>query len=142
MTSFRAASRLLRGRAEGTAPVQRQRHAARSLAYAWEERDLPQLVRLLHPEAVLLVENGVRMRDPIAGRPLISGLLVSILDLHPTVVPIESAVDGEPGIALVTSEDTIGSATIALHSERIARIRLVLDHERLRSAARGRRTSR
>lgn len=123
-----------RGGAQSAA--RRHRLAVRALAYACDERDFSRLVRVLHPDAVLVVDSGGRVSaplDPVGGRARIVDMLVRFLDAHPDAVAVECPVNGEPGIALHTGHDIVGVLTVGLRAERISRLWLVVNPEKLRA---------
>lgn len=106
----------------------------RTLAYACDERDVTRLVRVLHPDARLVLDGGATASgaaDTIGGRARIVNVLVEVLDRYPEAVAVECPVNGEFGIALHTSHDVVGVLTVAMRAERIAQLRLVLDPEKL-----------
>ena len=116
--------------------ARRHRVAVRALAYACDERDVSRLVRVLHPEAVLVVDSGGRVAaplHPVKGRARIIDMVVCFLDAHPDAVAVECPVNGEPGIALHTGRDIVGVLTVGLRAERISRLWLVVNPDKLRA---------
>ncbi|QIG38791.1 hypothetical protein G5T42_04240 [Microbacterium sp. 4R-513] len=126
----------LRARTDPRSLMRRQRLAVRALAYACDERDFSRLVRVLHPDATLYVDSGGRVRaplEPVGGRARIVDMLVRFLDAHPEAVAVECPVNGEPGIALHTGHDIVGVVTVGLRAERISRVWLVVNPDKLRA---------
>jgi RNA polymerase sigma-70 factor (ECF subfamily) len=136
MTLGRRAPWPLRARAAAPAEARRQRIAVRALAYACDERDFSRIVRVLHPDAVLVIDSGGRVPaplDPVGGRARIVDMLVRFLDTHPEAVAVECPVNGEPGIALHTGQDIVGVLTVGVRAERISRLWLVVNPDKLRA---------
>ena len=59
--------------------------------------------------------------------------LDAYVDAHPDAVAVECPVNGEPGIALHTGHDIVGVLTVGLRADRISRLWLVVNPEKLRA---------
>jgi len=85
---------------------------------------------------VIVVDSGGRVPaplHPVGGRARIIDMVVCFLDAHPDAVAVECPVNGEPGIALHTGRDIVGVLTVGLRAERISRLWLVVNPDKLRA---------
>jgi RNA polymerase sigma-70 factor (ECF subfamily) len=103
---------------------------------AWDARDVRALVKLLDPNAVALADGG-GLADaaltPVKGADAIAEGLVNVVNISGELELLERVVNGQPG--LVTRDGGFTDTVIAfdVDGERIRRIWIVRNPQKLRS---------
>ncbi|MFH8251564.1 hypothetical protein ACH3VR_14440 [Microbacterium sp. B2969] len=90
---------------------------------------------MLHTDAVLVVDGGGRVRaplEPVEGREGIVETIVRFFEEHVEAATAVCSVNAEPGIAFHAGGEVVGVLTVGLRAERIDRLWLVANPDKLR----------
>ncbi|MFD3820178.1 RNA polymerase sigma factor SigJ [Streptomyces rubiginosohelvolus] len=113
--------------------------AVRQVKEAWERKDIPALVDLLDPAAVMTADGGglvgAALR-PIEGGARIAQYMVAIADKAPGLELLERSVNGAPGLVARRDGGVMTVASFDVTDGRVTRIWAVRNPEKLRPWAR------
>ncbi|MFD8690571.1 RNA polymerase sigma factor SigJ [Streptomyces sp. NPDC059651] len=109
--------------------------AVRHVKEAWESKNIAALVDLLDPAAVMTADGGglvgAALR-PIEGGALIAQYMVAIADKAPGLELLERSVNGVPGLVAQRAGAVMTVASFEVVDERVKRIWVVRNPEKLR----------
>ncbi|MEU9078063.1 RNA polymerase sigma factor SigJ [Kitasatospora sp. NPDC004745] len=111
----------------------------RGVKAAWESRDIPALVDLLDPAAVMTADGGGMVGTalhPIEGGACIARYMVAIADRAPGLELLERTVNGAPGLVAHRAGAVLTVAAFDVTHHRVTRIWVVRNPEKLRPWAR------
>ncbi|MEU6222014.1 RNA polymerase sigma factor SigJ [Streptomyces sp. NPDC047022] len=117
-------------------PVAGRAGLVRSFKEAWEARDIEALVGLLDPGATLTADGGGLVSTvvpPVEGSERIAAYILRIADIAPGLTLLERTVNGQPGLVAQRSGVTVTVAAFELTGDRVARIWVIRNPEKLRS---------
>ncbi len=143
----RQLDRRARARLAGAAParpVDRSRHAGlvERFLHATRAGDVEGLLRLLADDVVAYADGGGRVtaaRKPVAGAAAVARYLTKIYEKVPPGTELRvGRVNGEPGLLTWLDGELRNAIAFALDGERIRRIYIVVNPEKLAGVARGR----
>jgi len=131
-----SARRRLRAAREPGPPAAERAQLVRAFKQAWQAKDINALVGLLNPEATAVADSGglaVTFLEPIEGAERIAAAWVALAERATSSASIvEQSVNGQPG--LVAQQDGITVTVFAFDvvGERISRIWVMRNPEKLR----------
>lgn len=102
---------------------------------AWEAKDIEALVGLLDPDATMTADGGGLVGTvlrPVEGSGRIAQYLIHIADKAPGLTLLERTVNGSPGLVAQYAGVTVTVAAFSLTGDRVARIWVVRNPEKLR----------
>ena len=108
----------------------------RRFRHAWEAKDIDALVGLLDPDVVATADGGGRaltFLDPIEGRDQVVGAWLDIADRIADVTLLDRTVNGQPGLVAQQDGATVTIFAFDVADDRIRRIWVVRNPEKLRS---------
>ncbi|MFK0170416.1 RNA polymerase sigma factor SigJ [Streptomyces sp. NPDC090306] len=112
----------------------------RHLKEAWETKDIPALVGLLNPAAVMTADGGgltgAALR-PVEGSERIARYMVAIADKAPGLELLERSVNGTPGLVARRDGVVLTVASFDVSDGRVTRVWAVRNPEKLRPWAGG-----
>ncbi|WP_046709823.1 RNA polymerase sigma factor SigJ, partial [Streptomyces europaeiscabiei] len=107
----------------------------RRVKVAWETRDIPALVSLLDPAAVMTADGGGMVGTvlrPVEGGARIAEYMVAIADRAPGLELLERSVNGVPGLVARHTGVVMTVASFDISEGRVTRIWAVRNPEKLR----------
>ncbi|MDX3710945.1 RNA polymerase sigma factor SigJ [Streptomyces europaeiscabiei] len=107
----------------------------RRVKVAWETRDIPALVSLLDPAAVMTADGGGMVGTvlrPVVGGARIAEYMVAIADRAPGLELLERSVNGVPGLVARHTGVVMTVASFDISEGRVTRIWAVRNPEKLR----------
>ncbi|WP_327297685.1 MULTISPECIES: RNA polymerase sigma factor SigJ [unclassified Streptomyces] len=116
-----------------------QADAVRRVKEAWEAKDIPALIDLLDPAAVMTADGGGMVGavlHPVEGGARIAQYMVAIADRAPGLELLERSVNGVPGLVAQRAGVVMTVASFDVADGRITRIWAVRNPEKLRPWAR------
>ncbi|WP_369232556.1 RNA polymerase sigma factor SigJ [Streptomyces sp. R21] len=116
-----------------------QADVVRQVKEAWETKDIAALVGLLNPAAVMTADGGGMVGTvlrPVEGGARIAQYMVAIADKAPGLELVERSVNGAPGLVAQRAGVIATVASFDISDERVTRIWVVRNPEKLRSWAR------
>lgn len=121
----------------GAAPVTAGGRAevVRHVKEAWEAKDITTLVGLLDPAAVMTADGGGLVGTvlrPVEGGAHIARYMVAIADRAPGLELLERSVNGVPGLVARRAGVVMTVAALDVCDDRVARIWVVRNPEKLR----------
>jgi RNA polymerase sigma factor (sigma-70 family) len=134
-----SARRRLRAERVPAAPSAQRAEIVRDFQRAWQARDIEALVDLLDPDAVATADSGglaLAFLDPIEGGEQIAQAWVALANGRPDTVTVsERTINGQPG--LVAEDDGVIVTVFAFDfaGDRIRRIWVTRNPEKLRAWA-------
>ncbi|WP_433341803.1 RNA polymerase sigma factor SigJ [Streptomyces sp. CA-253872] len=126
--------RRLGERSRPPAPLAERAAVVRHVKEAWESRDIPALVGLLDPAAVMTADGGGMVGTvlrPVEGAAGIAGYMVAIADRAPGLVLRLCDVNGLPGLAASQGGVVRTVAAFELNAGRVDRIWVIRNPEKL-----------
>lgn len=111
----------------------------RRVKEAWEAKDIPALIDLLDPAAVMTADGGGMVGavlHPVEGGARIAQYMVAIADRAPGLELLERSVNGVPGLVAQRAGVVMTVASFDVADGRITRIWAVRNPEKLRPWAR------
>ena len=140
-----SARRRIRASQAPVAPAARQAGIVRAFKAAWEARDIDAIIGLLDPDATAVADGGglaMAFLSPIEGGEQIARAWIEIANRVPgNMAFLECTVNGQPGLVAQQDGITVTVFAFDVAGDRIRRIWVVRNPEKLRSWA-NRRTSR
>jgi RNA polymerase sigma factor (sigma-70 family) len=137
-----SARRRIRGTQAPVAPAAGQADVVRHFKEAWEAKDIEALIGLLDPEAAMVADGGGLVGTvlrPVEGSKRIAEYLIHIAGKAPGLTLLERTVNGRPGLVAQHTGVTVTVAAFELAADRITRIWVVRNPEKLTAwTARGR----
>jgi RNA polymerase sigma-70 factor (ECF subfamily) len=131
-----ARRRIRASRAARAAPSARQAEVVKAFKAAWEAKDIAALIGLLDPDATAIADGGglaVTFLDPIEGAEQIARAWVGIAGRRPSNMSfLECTVNGQPGLAARQDGVTVTVFAFDVVGERVKRIWVVRNPEKLR----------
>ncbi|MCP3782980.1 RNA polymerase sigma factor SigJ [Micromonospora sp. A3M-1-15] len=122
--------------AVASAPVPAgQADVVRHVKEAWESRDIPALVGLLNPAAVMTADGGGMVGTvlrPVEGGARIAQYMVAIAEMAPGLELLERSVNGVPGLVARRGGVVVTVASFDVADGRVSRIWAVRNPEKLR----------
>ncbi|MEU1125046.1 RNA polymerase sigma factor SigJ [Streptomyces sp. NPDC005899] len=112
-----------------------QGEVVRQVKEAWETKDIPALVDLLAPAAVMTADGGGMVGTvlrPVEGGARIARYMVSIADRAPGLELLERSVNGMPGLVARRGDAVMTVASFEVVDSRVTRIWVVRNPEKLR----------
>ncbi|MEV4925007.1 RNA polymerase sigma factor SigJ [Streptomyces roseoverticillatus] len=112
-----------------------QADVVRGVKEAWESKDIPALVGLLNPAAVMTADGGGvvgTVLRPVEGGARIAQYMVAIADKAPGLELLERSVNGVPGLVAQRAGAVVTVASFDVFDERVSRIWVVRNPEKLR----------
>ena len=116
-----------------------QADVVRQVKEAWETKDIATLVGLLDPAAVMTADGGGMVGTvlrPVEGGARIAQYMVAIADKAPGLELVERSVNGAPGLVAQRAGVIATVASFDISDERVTRIWVVRNPEKLRPWAR------
>jgi RNA polymerase sigma factor (sigma-70 family) len=136
-----SARRRIRATQPHPAPAARQADIVRAFKQAWEATDIDALLGLLDPGATAIADGGglaMTFLRPIEGAELIAHAWIEIANRRPSnMVFLERTVNGQPGLVAQQDGATVTVFAFDVAGDRIARIWVVRNPEKLRRWATG-----
>ncbi|RZU28419.1 RNA polymerase sigma-70 factor (ECF subfamily) [Streptomyces sp. BK022] len=117
------------------APAPVRADVVRRVKEAWESKDIPALVGLLDPAAVMTADGGGMVGTvlrPVEGGPRIARYLAAIADRAPGLELLERSVNGLPGLVARRDGAVVTVAAFEGDGDRVTRIWVVRNPEKLR----------
>ncbi|MFE6461744.1 RNA polymerase sigma factor SigJ [Streptomyces cinereoruber] len=121
--------------APGPVPATGRPDVVRRVKEAWESKDVPALVGLLDPAAVMTADGGGMVGTvlrPVEGGARIARYMVAIADRAPGLELLERSVNGAPGLVARRAGVVATVASFDVAEGRVARIWVVRNPEKLR----------
>ncbi len=119
----------------GAAPVTKKRWFGRSSQCAVSSSDIPALVVLLDPAAVMTADGGGLVGTalhPVEGGARIARYMVAIAETAPGLELLERSVNGMPGLVARRDGVVVTVASFAVADGRVSRVWAVRNPEKLR----------
>lgn len=116
-------------------PAAGQAGLVRHFKEAWEAKDIGALVGLLDPDATMTADGGGLVGTvlrPVEGSGRIAQYLIHIADKAPGLTLLERTVNGSPGLVAQYAGVTVTVAAFSLTGDRVTRIWVVRNPEKLR----------
>jgi RNA polymerase sigma-70 factor (ECF subfamily) len=116
-----------------------QADVVRQVKEAWETKDIAALVGLLDPAAVMTADGGGMVGTvlrPVEGGARIAQYMVAIADKAPGLELVERSVNGAPGLVAQRAGVIATVASFDISDERVTRIWVIRNPEKLRPWAR------
>lgn len=135
-----ASARRRAGVVRAPATAAGQADVVRHVKEAWETKDIAALVGLLNPAAVMTADGGGMagaVLRPVEGGARIAQYMVAIADKAPGLELLERTVNGMPGLVAQRAGVVMTVAAFDVSDERVTRIWVVRNPEKLRPWARG-----
>ncbi|WP_030212042.1 RNA polymerase sigma factor SigJ [Streptomyces bikiniensis] len=120
--------------ASGPVPATGRPDVVRRVKEAWESRDVPALVGLLDPGAVMTADGGGMVGTvlrPVEGGARIAQYMVAIADRAPGLELLERSVNGAPGLVALREGVVATVASFDVAGGRVVRIWAVRNPEKL-----------
>jgi RNA polymerase sigma-70 factor (ECF subfamily) len=131
-----SARRRLRGARAPGPPAAERAEIVRAFKQAWQAKDITALIGLLDPDATAVADSGglaVTFVEPIAGAEQIAAAWIAIAERATSGTSIlERTVNGQPGLVAVQDGVTVTVFAFDLVGERISRIWVMRNPEKLR----------
>jgi len=108
----------------------------RDFKRAWEAADIAGLVGLLDPRATMVADGGGMARTvlrPVEGAAPIARHMIAVADRAPGMAIQERTVNGQPGLVARHGDVVVAVAAFDVVDDRITRIWVVRNPEKLRS---------
>jgi RNA polymerase sigma factor (sigma-70 family) len=140
-----AGRRRLRTERPAPTPVGRRTDVVRNFKEAWEAKDIGSLVGLLDPGAAVVADGGglaLASLHPIEGGDEVARYLVGLAELAGTLNLVERTVNGRPGLVAIDEGATAAVYAFEIAGDRIQRIWVVRNPDKLRLWAEGARFAR
>ncbi|WP_199523534.1 RNA polymerase sigma factor SigJ [Micromonospora craterilacus] len=138
-----SARRRIRASQAPTTTTAQQANIVRNFKQAWEAKDINALIALLDPHATAIADGGGRVNTalrPIEGAEQIARYAVKIAGRAPNLTILERTVNGRPGLVAQLGGITVTVAAFDLAADRITRIWVVRNPEKLRPWTEGTRS--
>ncbi|MEV7025769.1 RNA polymerase sigma factor SigJ [Kitasatospora sp. NPDC093558] len=123
----------------GTTPIRGtaagQADTVRRVKEAWENKDVPALVAVLDPAAVMTADGGGMVGTvlrPVEGGARIARYMLAIADMAPGLELLERSVNGAPGLMARRGGVVVTVAAFDVADGRVTRIWAVRNPEKLR----------
>ncbi|MET8694930.1 RNA polymerase sigma factor SigJ [Streptomyces bauhiniae] len=126
------------------APAPVRADVVRRVKEAWESKDIAALVGLLDPAAVMTADGGGMVGTvlrPVEGGPRIAQYMAAIADRAPGLELLERSVNGLPGLVARRDGAVVTVAAFEIDGDRVTRIWVVRNPEKLRPWSAGRQPS-
>jgi RNA polymerase sigma factor (sigma-70 family) len=130
-----ASARRRVGAARTAVPATGRADVVRHVKEAWESKDIPALVGLLDPAAVMTADGGGMVGTvlrPVEGGARIAQYMVAIADKAPGLELLERTVNGVPGLVAQRDGVVMTVAAFDVSDGRVTRIWAVRNPEKLR----------
>jgi RNA polymerase sigma factor (sigma-70 family) len=131
-----SARRRLRASQAPAAPTAQQAGIVRDFKQAWQAKDIGALIGILDPDATAIADGGGRVRAwlrPIEGGEQVARLLVDVAGRAPSNATIlERTVNGQPGLVAQHDGVTVAVMAFDVAGDRIKRIWVVGNPDKLR----------
>jgi RNA polymerase sigma-70 factor (ECF subfamily) len=131
-----SARRRIRASQAPPTPAARQADIVKAFKAAWEAKDIAALIGLLDPDATAIADGGglaVTFLRPIEGGEQIARAWVEIASRAPSDMTfLECTVNGQPGLAAQQDGTTVTVFAFSVAGDRIKRIWVVRNPEKLR----------
>jgi RNA polymerase sigma factor (sigma-70 family) len=131
-----SARRRIRAAQARATPIARQTGVVRAFKQAWEAKDIDAIIGLLDPDATATADGGglaITFLSPIEGGDQIARAWIEIASRVPANMTfLERTVNGQPGIVAQQDGVTVTVFAFAVAGDRIRRIWVVRNPEKLR----------
>jgi len=130
-----SARRRIRSAPAPASPTARQAGIVRDFKQAWEAKDIGALIGLLDPDATVIADGGGLVPaalHPIGGGELIARYVVDLAALAPSLILLERAVNGQPGLVAQQDGVTVTVFAFDIAGDQITRIWAIRNPDKLR----------